>query len=69
VGDLENAPNMKHEPRPGDGVPVPRHPATDQDTTGASAAARSPLKMPEVHHMLPAAALRVPPEPPASTTD
>ena len=46
---------MKHEPRPGDGSPVPRQPSSDSDARKAvhPSEAPRPLKTPEVHHVLP----------------
>ncbi|MAB88951.1 MAG: hypothetical protein CMJ90_05785 [Planctomycetes bacterium] len=48
----EQPTNMKQEPRPGDGVPIPRQPAKNSKTRGASVASRTQEKTPELHHIL-----------------
>lgn len=47
---------MKHEPRPGDGQPVPRQTAKDSDARPVAPPADTtrPHRMPEIHHVLPA---------------
>ena len=56
--DPEHPTNMKQEPRPGDGVPIPRQPAKSSKTRVVRIASRTEEKTPELHHILPASKQR-----------